>query len=247
MELGRRLKRLFIRRVLRKTLRDKCGELRDLLSTADGSDQTSLHQLSALAENPVRVWKSGLNAINNVLNDVLPKSTQEVISLILMADSMRSVPHLSGGELCGLNEFIHDLHRWKQTINLGDLTIFETFARVMYRLRIDEHVSPSPPMKLLQHFQKSLRDIISQMPVPAQSNAEIPIFPDSCGNQAGSPNTSISWSKLPIIRWDPGDPDLNFYFKVERPIFHAVSRSTAAVVGTVIFGVVLACLLSKSS
>lgn len=105
-ELARRLKRLYIRKVLRKALRDKCGVLQDRLSTADGSDQISLDQLSALAKDPLRVWKTGLRAINGVLDNVPPKSVQEVISLILMADSMRNIPCLGAKADSCINEYV---------------------------------------------------------------------------------------------------------------------------------------------
>ncbi|KAF4466223.1 hypothetical protein FALBO_6918 [Fusarium albosuccineum] len=246
-ELGRRLKRLYIRKVLRKTLRNKCGMLRELLSTANGSDQVSSRRLSTLVENPVHVWRSGLKAINIVLGNVVPESTEDVISLILMADSMRTIPHLGLDDLWRLNRFKNDVARWKQTITSGDIPVFDLFAFLMYGLQIDGY-TPSPlPDNQLQVLRDFLQGIISQIDVPDQSDTAIPIIP-GCQNQADGLTTPTS-SRLPphFVRWDPGDSDLNFDCNIERPSFQPVSLSTAAIIGSVIFGVVLACLLAWQS
>jgi hypothetical protein len=145
--VSRRLERMTLRRNLRKTLRDKCFSIEKLLPLSTWWSDATLYQVLKLVDKSFRVWNLGLNAINGVLNNSSPRSTAEVTSLILMADSMRSVASDTSPQFCSTKELV--------SLNLNFICRNETDNKFPGSIPISSVGCLSLTLKTFRYFENS--------------------------------------------------------------------------------------------
>lgn len=85
-KICRRLRRRILQKNVRRALQMTCTKL--LLGFSAVND---FYELQAIVRNPFLVWRVGLAAVDQILQNSAPQDANEIICLLLVADVMRCV------------------------------------------------------------------------------------------------------------------------------------------------------------
>jgi hypothetical protein len=117
-EVSRQLRRKLLQRNVRRALKRTCMKL--------GSLSQREPRLQALALDNLHVWQVGVRAINQVLHNSAPRSFQDTMCLILVAETLRSVgvgilPDKEAKPFCSPDEYVGSPSRCSWTNEMSQV------------------------------------------------------------------------------------------------------------------------------
>jgi hypothetical protein len=267
-EISRRLQRKLLQRNVRRALAASCSKL------AIGLPQLqSSVRLRALITDSLRVWKTGVNAIDQLLQNSALQVFHDTMCLILVADALRSVgvgtlpsqepkpfcsseewvppPFSSEPRLTNLKRFFQDLTRWRphiETCNFDNLSFFDECVRILWPGRqFPALMHPSEPQGNLDHFCMLLSNISSTDIVPETSNDSIPFVYASFPQGQRQGPAHLSRNRAQVIAQLCSDLKNPVPGSENLALYNSfwkdLQPSVVLLSGTIVFGTVLAFFL----
>ncbi|KAL1606396.1 hypothetical protein SLS60_003799 [Paraconiothyrium brasiliense] len=135
-------------------------------------------------------WKDGTRVIRHLQRGKLPETVEQVVLCIMTADAMRS-SNCANSYVRNQDEFMRDLHRWKDVVPPKDKKLFEQVVYRLWKRKLDNS-KKSYQSDNLSHFQEVFQNLLSELdieelPFDAYNGEQLPFIQSGHADRPSTP------------------------------------------------------------